>query len=652
MKISSKYLWLPLALLAWIIMSIPAWGQDQAPDLGKKIGPAIVQVVAYDAGGKVLRTGSGFFISPDGRLLTAWYVLLGASRAAVKTAAGQEHLIQTVVAGDAKTGLLLATAGPLPGPVAHLSLEPQLPQAMAPVTLVGASSKAQPIVEDGSVFSLLDYPDHGKVIQVSMPITTGLWGAPVANAAGKVVGVALSGTLGAQPINFAVPAAQATSLKEEVTAFPYWAEGHFLEALERCYKKAAAAERANNQKQATGWYQEAVRIKPEDARARNKLGVAFYREGRHKEALEEFRQAVRFKADDPQYHLNLGLAALKTGQRPEAEKTMEVLNRLDPKMAQKLEASLKAPSGTPTTAVGAPAPEALPELFNRIKPAVVFVEKYDAHHRRASTSSGFFINGQGHFITNYHCLRGGSSATVKTSDGKSHPVKLILAEDKFNDLILAAIDPPPGGTPYLPVNGVLPQIGEEVVNLGNPKGLEWTLSTGIVSAIRGWPTPQRQVVQFTAPISHGSSGSPILNRKGQVVAVNAMTIESGQNLNFGPPAKFVLALKPGPGKNMEQRAQEWLASAQDLTRQGEEYLQKKDIKKAYLAFKDAIEDAPDYARAHVDLAYTYFLDNNQEGFKKEYAVVQKLDAKLAKDLAKYTTEAESGTKKAAMPNRK
>ena len=223
---------------------------------------------------------------------------------------------------------------------------------------------------------------------------------------------------------------------------------------------------------------------------------------------------------------------------------------------------------------------------------------------------------------------------MRTSDGKRHLVKLILAEDKFNDLILASIDPPPGGVPYLPVIGALPQVGEEVVNLGNPKGLEWTLSTGIVSAIRGWPTPHRQVVQFTAPTSHGSSGSPIMNRKGQVLAVNAMTLASGQNLNFGVPGKFVLALKPGPGKTMEQRAQAWLASAQDLTRQGEEYLQKHDLRKAVQAFKDAIQDSPDYARAHVNLAYAYFLDNNQADFKKEYAVVQKLDAALAKDLAK------------------
>ena len=290
------------------------------------------------------------------------------------------------------------------------------------------------------------------------------------------------------------------------------------------------------------------------------------REGRYQEALEEFRLAIRLKADDPRFQLNYGNAALKSGLRPETEKTLEGLKRLDPKMAQKLEASLKA-------SPGAPEPEDLPALFNRIKPTVVFVEKYDARQKRVSISSGFFINGQGQFITNYHCLRGGAGATVRTSDGKRYPVKLILAEDKFNDLILASIDPPPGGVPYLPVIGALPQVGEEVVNLGNPKGLEWTLSTGIVSAIRGWPTPHRQVVQFTAPTSHGSSGSPIMNRKGQVLAVNAMTLASGQNLSFGVPGKFVLALKPGPGKTMEQRAQAWLASAQDLTRQGEEYLQ-------------------------------------------------------------------------------
>lgn len=641
-----------LALIALTILGYPAFSQEQSPDLGKQISPAVVQVVGYDAGGKVLRTGSGFFTSADGQLLTSWYVLLGASRAAVKNAAGQEYPIQVVEAGDAKIGLLLVTVDSVPKPVAHLVVEPQLPQVMAPVVAVGANSKAQPIVEEGVVTSLLEFPGYGKVIQISMPIISGSRGAPLVNAAGKVLGVATSGTLGGQPLNFAVPAAQITSLKKEAQAFHDWAAAHVQEALTQYYKKAEAAEKANNQKQASGFYQEAVRLKPDDPRAHNRLGVSYFRERRFKESLEEFHQAVRFKADDPQYHLNVGLAALKAGQRPEAERTLETLNRLDPKMAQRLQASLQAATVTPAAAGPAPAQEALPELFKRIKPAVVFVEKYDSRHKRLSLSSGFFINGQGHFITNYHCLQGGSGASVRTSDGKRYPVKLILAEDKLNDLMLAAIDPPPGGVPHLPVIGALPQVGEEVLAIGNPGGLEWTLSTGIVSAIRNYPTPQRQVVQFTAPISPGSSGGPILNRKGQVVAVNAFYRVTGQNLNFGPPGKFVLALKPSPGKTMEQRAQEWLAEAKAITQQGEEYLKKKELGKAAKAFEEAIDNSPEYAWAHCSLAYTYFLDNNQEGFKKEYAIVQKLDANLAKNLAKYTIESGPGAKKAIVPTRK
>ncbi|MBM4273910.1 MAG: tetratricopeptide repeat protein [Deltaproteobacteria bacterium] len=612
----------------------------------------MLQVFAYDAEDKLLRTGSGYFVSPEGRFLTAWQVLLGASRAMVMTAEGKEYPVQIVVAGNGKTGLLLGMAGPLPGPPPHLTLAKQMPQVGERVIALGATGKTHPLVGEGVVSSILEFPDHGKVIHISVPITSKSWGGPVVNDKGEALGVAISGTLSGQKYNFALPAMTLAELKETPQAFPYWAQAHSKEALGRCFKKADAAEKAGSRKDVLGWYKEAVRIKPDDARARTKLGVAYYKDGLYKESLEQFRQAARFKPDDPQMQLNLGLAALKAGQRPEAERALEALNQLDPKMAQKLQASLKASPGTTPAAAGAAGQVTLPELFNRIKPAVVFVENYDSHKKRLSLSSGFFINAQGHFITNYHCLRGGSSATVRTSDGKRYPVKLILAEDKFNDLMLAAIDPPPAGVPYLPVTGALPQVGEEVIALGNPKGLEWTLSTGIVSAIRGYPTPQRQVVQITAPMSPGSSGGPILNRKGQVVAVFAFYHLTGQNLNFGPPGKLVLALKPNPGKTMEQRAQEWLAEAQELTRQGTEHLQKKDLKKAAKTFEEAILSRPDYALAHYNLAYVHYLNNNQDGFKKEYAKLKEIDSKLTKELDTLTRKVDQKAKKGGKPSQK
>ena len=84
------------------------------------------------------------------------------------------------------------------------------------------------------------------------------------------------------------------------------------------------------------------------------------------------------------------------------------------------------------------------------------------------------------------------------------------------------------------------RVGETVYVAGNPKGLEGTLSNGIISSLRDKDTKGR--LQMTAPISPGSSGGPVLNRKGEVIGVSFMTLQGGQNLNFAIPSKYLKKL--------------------------------------------------------------------------------------------------------------
>src|SRR5262249_3421737 len=80
-------------------------------------------------------------------------------------------------------------------------------------------------------------------------------------------------------------------------------------------------------------------------------------------------------------------------------------------------------------------------------------------------------------------------------------------------------------------------IGDEVYVVGNPEGLEGTFSQGIISSLRG-----NDYIQITAPISHGSSGGPVLNKNGEVIGVAVGLIEEGQNLNFAIPVSKLTQL--------------------------------------------------------------------------------------------------------------
>jgi tetratricopeptide (TPR) repeat protein len=98
-----------------------------------------------------------------------------------------------------------------------------------------------------------------------------------------------------------------------------------------------------------------------------------------------------------------------------------------------------------------------------------------------------------------------------------------------------------------PINWVkltkdLPNIAEPVFVIGSPRGLEQTVSEGIVSAVRDLPE-KGQMIQITAPISPGSSGSPVVNMKKEVMGVATLYLVGGQNLNFAVPSKHVIALK-------------------------------------------------------------------------------------------------------------
>src|ERR1044072_589789 len=153
------------------------------------------------------------------------------------------------------------------------------------------------------------------------------------------------------------------------------------------------------------------------------------------------------------------------------------------------------------------AQDQLPELVRRIKPSAVAIETFDARGEKLSRGSGFFIDTD-RVVTNRHVIDVAYPAEEHLTSGSNFPVKNVLAVDAEADIALLKVEPPPNLVRALSLERTSPQEGESVVVIGNPFGLEGSVTNGIVSAVRDIPGFGR-IIQITAPISPGSSGSPV-----------------------------------------------------------------------------------------------------------------------------------------------
>ncbi|MBU1290789.1 serine protease [bacterium] len=165
--------------------------------------------------------------------------------------------------------------------------------------------------------------------------------------------------------------------------------------------------------------------------------------------------------------------------------------------------TIQTPTSTPPLAKPKEKPiESLPSIIKRIEPSTVIVFTYDRKGNFLRLGSGFFISQNGDVITNYHVLQGASSAKVKTSDGKTHPITYIVADDEQSDIIRLSVDIPSKYVYPLSLSETIPEVGERIIVYGSPLGLEKTVSDGIVSAIREVPD-YGKLIQITAPVSPG-----------------------------------------------------------------------------------------------------------------------------------------------------
>ncbi|MCF7910225.1 trypsin-like peptidase domain-containing protein, partial [Candidatus Pacearchaeota archaeon] len=155
-----------------------------------------------------------------------------------------------------------------------------------------------------------------------------------------------------------------------------------------------------------------------------------------------------------------------------------------------------------------------------------------------SQGTGFIINEEGYLVTNYHVIEGARAAGVYTYEGTQHKVSLI-GSNKDQDLALLKID---GNFQRLKLtNSENIQIGQKVIAIGNPLGLQFSVSEGIVSAVhRPGPNGLEAYIQTDAALNPGNSGGPLINKEGEVIGINNFKIGSGESLGFALESNYVI----------------------------------------------------------------------------------------------------------------
>jgi S1-C subfamily serine protease len=192
------------------------------------------------------------------------------------------------------------------------------------------------------------------------------------------------------------------------------------------------------------------------------------------------------------------------------------------------------------------------DIYKRYAPGVVFVKSeivqqtnnpfdfFGGTQRSEATGSGFVIDGTGDILTNNHVIDGARSVTVQFADHKTVKAK-VVGKDPSTDLALLKVDPDGLDLKPLPLGSSKDvQVGDPTIAIGNPFGLDRTLTTGVVSALQRQITAPNgiritNVIQTDAAINPGNSGGPLIDAAGRVIGINSQieTGNGGSNGNVG-----------------------------------------------------------------------------------------------------------------------
>ncbi len=166
-----------------------------------------------------------------------------------------------------------------------------------------------------------------------------------------------------------------------------------------------------------------------------------------------------------------------------------------------------------------------------------------------AVGSGFFISNEGHIVTNYHIIKDAYNILVSDFEGKRYQAQ-VLGTDPPTDLAVLKIKPETPTVKLLFGDSRKLKIGQKVLAIGNPFGLDNTLTVGVVSALnRSLPSPtlelSHNIIQTDAAINPGNSGGPLLDSEGKVVGIITAILKPGaENIGFAIPAEVAVRIIP------------------------------------------------------------------------------------------------------------
>jgi hypothetical protein len=175
--------------------------------------------------------------------------------------------------------------------------------------------------------------------------------------------------------------------------------------------------------------------------------------------------------------------------------------------------------------------ESLSDLYKRVKQSVFLI--YTQSDNSVSQGSAFTISNTGIAISNYHVFKDASKAIAINENGEQYMITEIINVNKDEDYIIFRLGNS-NDFSSLNIANEVPEIGESCFAIGNPKGLTQTLSTGIISSFR----KNKNLIQTTTEITHGSSGGPLFNSKGEVIGITSSGVGEA-NLNFAINIKSI-----------------------------------------------------------------------------------------------------------------
>ncbi len=264
------------------------------------------------------------------------------------------------------------------------------------------------------------------------------------------------------------------------------------------------------------------------------------------------------------------------------------------------------------------------DIAEKALAATVYLEMKNKSGKTLGIGSGFFVKPD-LIATNYHVIEGAAGGTAKLV-GKytTYNIEGATAADRDNDLALLKVTAY-GIKPLSLEDSDTVRIGETVYVTGNPKGLEGTFSNGIISSRRDKYTKER--LQMTAPISPGSSGGPVLNRKGKVIGVSFAQHRAldAENLNFAIPSKYLKALlaRPKPVKPLLQR-NDLSISAETYFLWGKAKYELEDYAGAIADYTMAIRLQPNNTKVYLSRGASKFLLKQHSAAIADYNIAIRL----------------------------